>query len=198
MRPVRNGVLALVVTVAAFAVAAPATVAGAQSSSTTTTSSGATSKTTSPTAWANGVCSSVQTWLDSVNSTIKGLKGAGSLDAATTQAKTGVKTATDTLTSSIDALGTPSTGDGPKAKTAVDDLVTQLQSLSTSIQQTLANPGSTPVEVAGSLAQVGSDIGKAANEVKSTGTTLKGLKPNGQLQKAFQSSASCQKLKNSI
>ena len=185
VRLVRSSVIALVVTVAAFVAVAPATVA-------------ASSKTTSPTAWANGVCSSVQTWLDSVNSTVKGLKGAGSLDAATTQAKTGVKTATDTLTSSIDALGTPSTGDGPKAKTAVNNLVTQLQSLSSSIQQTLASPGSTPVEVAGSLAQVGSDIGKAANEVKSTGTTLKGLKPNGQLQKAFKSSASCQKLKNSI
>ena len=144
------------------------------------------------------MCSSVQTWLDSVNSTVKGLKGAGSLDAATTQAKTGVKTATDTLTSSVDALGTASTGDGPKAKTAVDNLVAQLQSVSSSIQQTLASPGSTPVEVAGSLAQAGSDLGKAANQVKSAGTTLKGLKPNGQLKKAFQSSASCQKLKNSV
>ena len=144
------------------------------------------------------MCSSVQTWLDSVNSTIKGLKGAGSLDAATTQAKTGVKTATDTLTSSVDALATASTSDGPKAKTAVNNLVAQLQSVSSSIQQTLASPGSTPVEVAGSLAQVGSDLGKAANQVKSAGTTLKGLKPNGQLKKAFQSSASCQKLKNSV
>ena len=78
----------------------------------------------------------------------------------------------------------------------MNDLVTQLQSLSSSIQQTLASPAL--VQVAGSLAQVGSDIGKAANEVKSTGATLKGLKPNGQLQKAFKSSASCQKLKNSI
>ena len=152
VRLVRNSVIALVVTAAAFMLVAPAT--------------GAATSKTSPTAWANGVCSSVQTWLDSVNSTVTGLKGAGSLDAATTQAKTGVKSATDSLTSSIDTLGTPSTGDGPKAKTAVDDLVTQLQSLSSSIQQTLASPGSTPVEVAGSLAQVGSDIGKAANEVE--------------------------------
>ena len=197
VRSIRGGVIALVVTAAALVVT-PATVAGAQSSSSTTTSAGASSKTTSPTVWANGVCSSVQTWLDSVNSTVTGLKGAGSLDAATTQAMTGVKSATDTLTSSVDALGTPSTGDGAKAKTAVNNLTKQLQSLSSSIQQTLASPGSTPVEVAGSLAQVGSDLGKAANEVKSTGTTLKGLKPNGQLKKAFQSSASCQKLKNSI
>ena len=200
MRPVRSGVIALVgsfALVAAF-VAAPVAVAGAQSSPSTTTSSGSSSKTTSPTKFANGACSSVQTWLDSVNSTIKGLKGAGSLDAAATQAQTGVQDATDALKSSLDALGTPSTGDGPKARKAVDDLVKQLQALSTSIQQTLASPGSTPVEVAGSLAQAASDVGKAANEVKSTGSTLKGLKPNGQLKKAFQSSAACQKLRNSL
>jgi hypothetical protein len=192
-------VIALIVAVTAF-VASSFTMAGAQTTTTTTTTTSASTstKTTSPTAWANGLCSSVQTWLDSVNSTVKGLKGAGSLDAATTQAKTGVQTATDTLQSSVDALGTPSTGDGPKARNAIDDLVTQLQNLSTSIQQTLSDPGSTPVEVAGSLAQVGSDIGKAADAVKNTGTTLKGLKPNGQLKKAFQKSASCQKLKNSI
>ncbi len=140
----------------------------------------------------------MQTWLDSVHSTITGLKSAGSLDDAATQAKTGVQSATETLKSSVDVLGKPSTGDGAKARTAVDDLVTQLQSVSTSIQQTLANPGSSAIEVAGSLAQVGSDIGEAANQVKSTGTTLKGLKPNGQLKKAFQNSTSCQQLKKSI
>ena len=144
VRPLRSGVIALVVTVAAF-VATPATVAGAQSSSTKTTSAGASSKTTSPTAWANGVCSSVQTWLNSVNSTVKGLKGAGSLDAATTQAKTGVKTATDTLTSSVDALGTPSTGDGPKAKTAVNNLVDaaaeRLEQHSTDAREPGLDPG---------------------------------------------------------
>lgn len=196
MRNGLRGVIASMVVVTALAVSSFAG-AGAQSS-TTTTSSGASSKTTSPTAWANGVCSSVQTWLDSVHSTITGLKGAGSLDDAATQAKSGVQTATDTLKSQIDALGKPSTGDGAKARAAVDDLVTQLQSVSTSIQQTLANPGSSAMEVAGSLAQVGSDIGEAANQVKSTGTTLKGLKPNGQLKKAFQNSASCQKLKKSV
>jgi hypothetical protein len=183
----RRGVIALL-GMLAFAIVAPAAVAGAQTSTTTT----------SPNQWASGVCSSVQTWLDSVDSTVKGLKGAGSVDAAVTQAKNGVKAATDTLKASIDALGRPSTGDGAKAEAAVQDLVTELDALSASIQQTLANPGSSPIEVAGSLALVGSDIGKAANEVQNTATTLKGLKPKGQLKKAFQNSASCQKLKSSV
>ena len=144
------------------------------------------------------MCTAVDTWLDSVDSTIKGLKGAGSLDAAASQAKDGVKSATDTLAASIDALGTPSTGDGQKAKADVDDLVSELQQLSTSIQQALANPGSNPVQVAGTLAEVGSDVGEAVDDVQKTATSLKGAKPNGQLQKAFKNSSSCQDLKNRL
>jgi len=178
--------------------------AGAQSSTTSTststssmTTSGA-STTSSPDEWATGVCTAVNTWIDSVDSTVKGLKGAGSLDAASAQAKDGVEKATNTLTSSIDALGTPSTGDGKKAKSAVDDLTDQLQQLSTSVQQLLANPGSNPVQVAGTLAEVGSDVGKAVKDVQNTATTLKGLEPKGKLRKAFTSSSSCQELKSKL
>jgi hypothetical protein len=175
-------------------------VAGAQTTTTTSTSSttASSSKTTSPDAWASGVCSAVQTWLDSVESTVKGLKGAGSLDAAASQAKTGIKSATDTLTSSISALGTPSTGDGKKAKNSIDDLTNELQGVSDSIQAALANPGSNLVAIAGTLAEVGSDLGKAASTVQNTTTTLKGLKPNGALKTAFQTEPSCKQLKKSL
>ena len=62
----------------------------------------------------------------------------------------------------------------------------------------LSNPGSNPVQVAGTLAQVGSDIGKATSAVKSTATSLKGLKPKGALRQAFQTAPSCTKLKGSL
>ena len=66
MRLVRGSVITLVVTFAAFVAVAPRRVLRHR-------------RRHRP-RWANGVCSSVQTWLDSVNSTVKGLKGAGSLD----------------------------------------------------------------------------------------------------------------------
>ena len=98
--------------------------AGAQSSTTTA------SKTTSPDAWASGVCSAVDTWLDSIDSTFTSLKGAGSVDAAANQAK------------------------------------------------------------------AGKDVGEAAKDVQNTATTLKGLKPNGELRNAFKNSSSRQDLKD--
>ena len=164
--------------------------AAAQTTSTTTT--------TSPDAWASGVCSSVDTWLDDVEDTVSGLKRASTLDEAASQASDGVKDATDTLKTSIDALGTPSTGDGKKAKKQVDALTDQLDELGTSIQTLLSDPGSNPVQIAGTLAQVGADVGKAVSEVQDTATALKGLRPNGALRKAFQTEPACTTLKQRL
>jgi hypothetical protein len=54
------------------------------------------------------------------------------------------------------------------------------------------------VQVAGTLAEIGKDVGEAAKDVQDTATTLKGLKPNGALRNAFKSSSSCQDLKNKL
>lgn len=209
----RKRLLPAVAVLAALTLVGLAAPVGAQSTTTTTgasstTTTGATTATTgktangtttsSPDAWASGVCSSVSTWLDSVDKTVKGLTSASSLNAAADQAKSGIQSATDTLKSSIDALGVPSTGDGQKAKKQIDSLTSQLESLSTSIQTLLSNPGSNPVQVAGTLAQVGSDVGKAVSDVQDTATSLKGLKPKGALKQAFQTEPSCTKLKSSL
>ena len=47
------------------------------------------------------------------------------------------------------------------------------------------------------FADIGSQIQKAVSQTKSTANTLKGLKPNGALQKAFQSAPACTTLKKS-
>lgn len=178
--------------------------AGAQSTtttaapSTTTTATSGSSTASTPDEWAGGVCTSVNTWLDSVDKTVKGLSSASSLDAAASQAKDGITSATDTLKSSIDALGTPTGSDGKKAKKQIDSLTSQLDSLSSSIESLLSNPGSNPIAVAGTLAQVGTDVGKAVSDVQDTATALKGLKPNGALKKAFQTEPSCTQLKNRV
>lgn len=188
---------------AAVVLGALAVPAAAQTATTTTTTpSTATSvsgsRTSTPDAWASGVCSSVDTWLDDVEDTVSGLKRASTLDEAASQASDGVKDATDTLKASIDALGTPSTGDGKKAKKQIDALTDQLDELGTSIQTLLNDPGSNPVQIAGTLAQVGSDVGKAVSEVQDTATALKGLRPNGALRKAFQTEPSCTSLKQRL
>jgi len=198
---IRKLLPALVAAVAVSTVGLAAPVA-AQTTTTTTTAATATSTsanaTTSPDAWAAGVCSSVDTWLDSVQDTVSGLKNANSLSEAATQASDGVREATDTLKTDVSDLGTPSTSDGQKAKKQIDKLTNQLEDLSQSIQSALSDPGSNPVQIAGTLAQVGSDVGKAVSEVQDTATTLKGLRPNGALRNAFKSEPSCKQLKQDL
>jgi hypothetical protein len=156
---------------------------------------GATS--TSPNEWASGVCSAVQTFSDSVDSTLSGLKNADSVDAAAQQASDGLKKAADDLKSSLADLGKPSTSDGGKAKSSVQKLGQQLSNSADAIRELLDPPPQTASEVASTFASIGSEVTKAVDAAKSTANTLKGLKPNGQLQKAFKNASSCKQLKKS-
>lgn len=153
---------------------------------------------TSPKEWASGVCSAVQTFGDSVQSTLSGLKSSGSIDDASQSVKSGLDDATQELQKSLEDLGKPSTSDGKKAKSAVDDLSKQLSGTVSDIEDLLSPPPSSPQEIASTFSQIGSEVQKAVGQVKSTANTLKGLKPNGALKKAFQSSSDCKQLKQSL
>ena len=152
---------------------------------------------TSPNEWASGVCTAVQTFADSVDSTLSGLKNADSVDAAAQQASDGLKKAADDLKTSLADLGKPSTSDGGKAKSSVQKLGQQLSDSADAIRELLDPPPQTATEVASTFASIGSEVTKAVDAAKSTANTLKGLKPNGQLQKAFKNSSSCKQLKKS-
>jgi hypothetical protein len=158
----------------------------------------AVAQSTSPKQWANGVCSAVQTFGQSVDSTITSLKGSGSLDAATQQAKDGLDSALKQLEDSLQKLGKPTTSDGTKAQSALQDLSTGLTSDVNAIQQSLSPPPSDPADVAATFAEIGSTIQKGVSQTKATANTLKGLKPNGTLRKAFQNAPACKSLKSSL
>jgi hypothetical protein len=153
---------------------------------------------TSPQKWADGVCSAVQDWIDSVQSTVEGLRGAGSLENASQQAISGLDAATAQLADSIEQLGKPSTSDSRKARDAVEELSNELSTDVESIKGELANLPTDPAGIAASFALIGSDISNAIDEVQSTATTLRGLARNGKLKKAFQSSSECRSLKSAL
>ena len=153
---------------------------------------------TSPQHWASGVCSAVQDWINSVESSLKGLKNAGSLSDASQGAINGIDTATTQLGDSFQALGKPSTSNGARAQRALQNLANQLQTTVNNIKQELANPPSDPVDIASTFSQVGSDVRTSIDAIKSAATTLKQVSSNGQLKKAFQNASSCQSLKKSL
>ena len=172
-----------VVAAAIFAAATPAEAGGDESS---------------PKQFANGVCTALSDWGEAVNTTIDDLKDATSLEEAADTARNGVQQATDDLEQSLESLAPPSSKDGKKAKAAIEDLGQSLSKTADSIEQELADPPTTPQEIAALFAEIGSDLQKAVSDVKSTASELKGLAPDGQLQKAFESSSACNQLKRSL
>ena len=152
---------------------------------------------TSAKQWASGVCTAVQDFATSVDTTISDLKGSDSLERAASDATTGLQTAVTELEESITDLGRPPTSDGKQAQTAVQNLSDELSNDVAAIQESLTPPPSTPSEIASTFADIGSQIQKAVSQTKSTADALKGLKPNGALQKAFQSAPACTELKKS-
>jgi hypothetical protein len=152
---------------------------------------------TSPKDWANGVCTAVQTFASSVDSTLSGLKNADSIDAAVQDAKDGLQSAASDLQDSLKKLGKPSSSDGKKAQSAVQKLGNQLSDSVDAIQQLLTPPPTSASQIASTFGQIGSEVQKATAAAKSTANTLKGLKPNGTLQKAFKNAPACKDLKKS-
>jgi hypothetical protein len=153
---------------------------------------------TSPQKWADGVCSAVDDWIESVESTLQGLRDAGSLENATQQAVDGLDTATTQLTTSIEELGRPSTSDAKKAQDAVEKLSNDLREDVDNVKSELSDPPSDPVGIASLFARIGIEVGNAIDQVQSTATTLKGLSSKGRLKKAFQSSSECKSLKSRL
>ena len=151
--------------------------------------------TTSAKEWANGVCAAVQTFADSIDSTISDLKGSDSLESATQDAKSGLDSATTELHDTLESLGRPPTSDGKKVQTAVQDLSDELTKNVAAVEEVLTPPPSSPSDIASAFATIGSEIQKSVSQTKSTANTLKGLKQNGALQKAFQTAPACTQLK---
>ncbi len=150
---------------------------------------------TSAKEWANDVCAAVQTFADSVDSTISDLKGSESLDSASQDAKSGLDSATTELHDTLESLGRPPTSDGKKAQTAVQDLSDELSKNVAAVEEVLTPPPTSPSDIASAFATIGSEIQKAVSQTKSTANTLKGLKPDGALRKAFQTAPACTQLK---
>jgi hypothetical protein len=158
----------------------------------------AASSSTSAKQWANGVCSAVQTFGDSVQSTLSGLKNASSLEDASGKVTSGLDDAAQTLDESLQDLGKPPTPDADQAQKAVQNLSKQLKNDVTTVEGLLSPSPSSPQEIASTFSQIGSQVQKAVGQVQSTATTLQGLKSNGSLQKAFQNAPACKQLKGSL
>jgi hypothetical protein len=165
---------------------------GSSGSKESTTSS----TTVSPSAFADGLCSAVQTYEKAVKSAAQKLTG-GNLSKDSLQSAAGdVETATQQFVSDVKGLGTPQTAGGTQAKQAVDQLAKALQEDVTVIKSAIK--GISGVSgIPGALSTIAATASSAKTQVTSAVTDLQNL-PKGELKTAFQNSSACKSVASSV
>ena len=84
--------------------------------------SGSSSDTKSAQDWADGVCSAINTWTDSLRSASQSVTGGNLSQNSLKQAASDLKDSTAQLKDDLNGLGKPDVSSGDKAKESVDQL----------------------------------------------------------------------------
>jgi hypothetical protein len=146
------------------------------------------SESNSTTDWANGFCSAVTTYRQSVTEAADSLKDNVS-QSGFTDATNEVQKATDTFVDTIKGLGKPDTDAGGQAKTTVDTLSGQLQSDLDTVKNA-SDQG-----LVQSLSVVTTALATAQTQITTAFNDLKGLDAQGELSDAFKQASSCDSLR---
>ena len=180
-----RGLLAVVVLAAAIVAAG----CGGDSSTSGTGGAGTESSATPAGDWANSVCQAFNDWNSSIvdagqgirdNPTEDGLKGAGD----------DIRSATETLADDLRGLGRPDTESGQEAKTAIDQLATNLETSMQKITDAIDNAsGTSGLVTAGTT--IANTLTEMGNQVSTTGQQLESIDAQGELQDAFEQADSC-------
>ena len=146
--------------------------------------------------WANSFCSSVTTWKDSVTSAVSPLKSGNISKDSVNTAFDDFKSATDTFVKSVKGLGKPPTQNGAQAKSAVDQLSTEIDNSVKSIQGDVGNVSSVTSALA-IVPSVTTTLSSMSTAVTTTYNSLKQLDVGGELSTAFANADSCKALSSS-
>jgi len=143
--------------------------------------------------WANGVCSAVGTWKDSLTSAAEPLKSGNVSKDSLQTAANDVKSATDTLQSDLKDLGKPNTQAGQQAQDEINTLTSELQTDVDTIKS--AAEGASGVSgISSAVTTATTTVSTMKAQVSSTVTSLKQLDAKGELNTAFKQADSCQQL----
>jgi hypothetical protein len=150
-------------------------------------------------AWADGVCSSLTTWSDSVNASVDSLTAGNLSQDSLNAAVDDVTSATNTLASDLKDLGAPETDSGEKAQKEVTDLTEQLTAAQNTISKAFEGAnGVSETLAAASVATA--TLSSLVTQVTSTFDELEqsGSDSSDELRTAFKSSDECKPVREQL
>jgi hypothetical protein len=157
---------------------------------------GGSSNTESAQDWADGLCSAINTWTDSLRSASQSLSGGNLSESALTGAASDLQDSTAQLKDDLSSLGEPDLDSGDKAKETVDTLSSNIQDGVDKIDGAIkdAKNGESLVNA---LTTVTSSISTMGTQVQTAFSDLENLDPKGELESAFKNASSCKSLTSS-
>ena len=147
---------------------------------------------TDPTAaWASGFCSAVTTWKDDLQSTAQQFTDTSNLSQdGLTSAAEDARTSTQQLVDSLKALGAPETDSGQEVKSALDTLSTTLDAETAKIQETAQ--GVTGVtDLPSAVTTISTSLSALGTAFSDTLQTIENADTTGELKTALEDSPDC-------
>ena len=147
-------------------------------------------------AYANDVCSSVNTWVEDVQGAIGSIRESG-LSTTQSEIDTAVQdvaSATTNLTEDLRNLGAPDTEAGDQAKSDVQELGNELERQIETVQTAVASGGS----VVSIASTVSTALSQALTAVQTTFQELRNLDASEELREAFEDSDDCNSLQEQL
>jgi methyl-accepting chemotaxis protein len=146
--------------------------------------------------WANGLCTAITTWTDSIKKTGNSLRNGNISKSSLQQASKDFGDSTKKLADDLKGLGKPDTDAGQQAADKVDKLAGQIQSDADQIKSAV-NGASSLTEVQKALTSVASTLTQMGSQISTTFSEISNLDAKGELEKAFKSAPACSSLVNS-
>jgi ATP-dependent exoDNAse (exonuclease V) beta subunit len=151
-------------------------------------------ETLSTTEWAEGLCSSITTWTESLQSAAEPLTGGNLSEEALQEAADDVESSTETFTEDLKDLGTPDTEAGQEAKDLLDGLDEELDDDLQQIQSAAENASAGNILT--TVSTVSATLGEMAQQISATFQELDQLDASNELEQAFEEADSCDEIRN--
>lgn len=152
---------------------------------------------TDPTAaWASGFCGAITTWTDDLHSITQQFTDPSNLSQdGLASAAEDARTSTDQLVNSLKDLGAPETDSGQEVKSALDTLSTTLDAETAQIQATAH--GVTGISgVPSAITKISASLSALGTAFSNTLQTIENADTKGELQTALEDSPDCADISN--
>lgn len=156
--------------------------------------SSSSSSSPSPKDWANGLCSAISTWSQSVQKSGQALQS-GKVTKDNLTATTGdIKSATHQLAEDLKGLGKPNTDAGQEAKDAIDKLSQQIDGDVEEMQKAADKAGSTASGAVAAASSIASTLSKMGTQIGTAASQLQSADAKGELEQGFKDAPACKSL----